>query len=119
MTGLWIKGLAALALVAAVLFALHSYNAAIASAERLALENAALVASVATAEAATAEALRLQALAEALVGEQQAETKVIYETEIETVEIVREVQGECLDVRVPGVILERLRGAANGDGNPR
>lgn len=119
MSGLWIKGLVALALVAGVLLVVSNYNKAVATAERLALENAALVASVAAAEAAAAEQARLRALAETLVGEQQAETRVVYETEIQTVEVVREVQGECLDVRVPGAILAGLRGTPNGDHNAR
>lgn len=107
--GLWVKGLIALAVVAFIAVGVVSYNKAIAKSERLEAENQTLTESVVKAEKATQDMKAEKELAEKLASNQETETKVIHDTQIKTIEVIKTVQGECLDVRAPAAIVDRLR----------
>lgn len=106
---LWFKAGLLLAAVALVVAVVMSYNSAIKKAERLAGENAELIDAVKNAQAASAEQAALRKQADEMFAKKSQETEVIYETEIQTVEVIKTVQGDCLAVAAPAAILDRLR----------
>jgi hypothetical protein len=102
----WVKAAiiaAVLAMVGgAVAGAVLAYNKAIERAERLESVNQILQESAKLAQAERAKA-------EKILLERETIVEVIHETEIKTVEVIRTVQGECLDVRMPADLIARLR----------
>jgi uncharacterized protein YjcR len=103
---MWIKALILISVIAMAGGAVIAYNKAIERAERLEAANQVLQES---AEQATKARLK----AEKVLSERETTVQVIHKTEVQTVEIIKEVQGECLDVRMPADLISRLRHRAD------
>ena len=92
-----------------------AYNRAIERAERLEAANQIL-------QESAQQATKARLKAEKVLLEREKTVQVIHKTEVQTVEIIKEVQGECLDVRMPIDLIERLRhrdrGLQNGEITP-
>ena len=104
---LWIKGLILVAVLAISAGVVHAYNSAIERAEQLASANEILQESARLAQAEKQKAERI-------LSEREATVEVIHETEIKTVEVIKEVRGECLDVAMPADLIARLRDGTAG-----
>jgi hypothetical protein len=118
---MWIKVAIALVLVSAATAGILSYNKAIAKAAELEQQNTELrqgiKEAVESAQKADAERQRV----ENLLANQQIETEIIYEKQIETVEVVREIEVKteadaCLDIALPRAVVE-LFNTAKADNN--
>lgn len=107
---MWVKGLILVAVLGIAGGAVVAYNRAIEKAERLDAANQILQESV-------KQQTQARLLAEKVLVEREATVEVIYETEIKTIEVIKEVQGECLDVRMPNDLLNRLRDRESGLSN--
>ena len=103
---MWIKALILVSVITVAGGAVVAYNRAIERAERLEAANQILQES---AEQATKARLK----AEKVLSERETTVQVIHKTEVQTVEIIKEVRGECLDVRMPVDLINRLRHGAN------
>ena len=103
---MWIKALILVSVISVAGGAVVAYNRAIERAERLEAANQVLQES---AEQATKARLK----AEKVLSERETTVQVIHKTEVQTVEIIKEVRGECLDVRMPVDLINRLRHGAN------
>ena len=86
-----------------------SYNKAIAKAVELEMTNTVLTGALVTSEAAVAQALEANNQLNLLLAERGKSVEVIHDVEIKTIEVIKEIQGECLDVAVPGPVLDSLR----------
>ena len=102
----WIKAAILTAVLAMAGGVVLAYNKAIERAERLESANQILQESARLAKAERARA-------EKILLERETIVEVIHETEIKTVEVIRTVQGECLDVRMPADLIARLRHGAS------
>ena len=104
---MWVKGLVFVGVLVISAGMVHAYNSAIERAEQLASANEILQESARLAQAEKQKAERI-------LSEREATVEVIHETEIKTVEVIKEVQGECLDVAMPADLVARLRDGAAG-----
>lgn len=103
------KAALVVAAIAIPAFAVYGYNNAIKKAETLKQENIRLRAGVQDAMAELAAVQEQSRRTVELLRRQQDNQRVIHDTEIKTIEVIKEVQGECLDAPVPAAIIERLR----------
>lgn len=99
---MWVKAAILAAVVTISGGAVFAYSKAIERAEQLAAANQILLESA-------AEEKQARLKVERVLLEREAVVEVIHETEIKTVEVIRTVQGECLDVRMPFDLISRLR----------
>ena len=99
---MWIKALILISVLAMAGGAVLAYNRAIERAERLEAANQVL-------QESAQQATKARLKAEKVLLERENTVQVIHKTEVRTVEIIKEVQGECLDVRMPIDLIERLR----------
>jgi len=87
----------------------RTYNKAVARAELLAKENKALVVAVRANEEALSRERGVRARTEALLNARQAAVEVIHDVEIRKIEVIRKVQAECLDTRMPDDIIASMQ----------
>ena len=103
---MWVKALILVAVLTVAGGAVIAYNKAIERAERLEAANQVL-------QESAQQATKARLKAEEVLSERETTVQVIHKTEVKTVEVIKEVQGECLDVRMPADLIERLRNGEN------
>ena len=112
---MWIKALILVSVISVAGGAVVAYNRAIERAERLEAANQVL-------QESAQQATKARLKAEKVLSERETTVQVIHKTEVQTVEIIKEVRGECLDVRMPVDLINRLRhrdrGLQNGEITP-
>ena len=104
---MWVKGLIFVGVLVISAGIVHAYNSAVERVEALSAANQILQESARLAQEERDKMGKILAAREATV-------EVIHETEIKTVEVIKEVQGECLDVAMPADLVARLRDGAAG-----